>query len=400
MDDEKDNLQRSDDDNNVEYMGEPDGHNAVEIIPHADTGSNMESSGEIVNANTGNALLSKKDDSYSLPVIKEIKVDDEDFKEVVRGSISSEVSDDVIELIKSEQIKPKRWQKLIFVLSLIIASLTAYYSFPQMEKLTDAKMKIWDKEFPGITRLSPHYRLYSEASEKYNNKKFFEAQKKLKPVVKDIVNASGNENYEVALLYFTALRECMEKDIIPKDQKDAREMIKTLVENNPDSVCWKQFDYLFAPDRERLTDIYNVGYVKKDRRKSDRDQIDKLMEKLNKLKGEVKSYEDQDDGKDLLEFIDLEKAKLLTCKWILYGTTDDDYGDPGVADREKALEIAKEHKNSTHKGFWEVRKKIAAKILIEHTWGTGYYWDGDSRWSHKYLKDEIEECDNRLEAGK
>ena len=72
----------------------------------------------------------------------------------------------------------------------------------------------------------------------------------------------------------------------------------------------------------------------------------------------------------------------------------DDLQDAGVMEREKAYGIAKSHPDT--RDFLELRKAIVKKILEGDNKLNYYYFNGDERFSRKYLHDELNEIDTLL----
>ena len=160
--------------------------------------------------------------------------------------------------------------------------------------------------------------------------------------------------------------------------------------NNPDDVRWplqelklksrvllKRGDFrLGAAEPGRLTQI-NIQLAK--------------IDSIRRL--------DRRTGRQNRVIIDLLEAKFLTASWLLSGFAlgyPDDLGDIGVEEREKAYQIAKRYDNQD---FLELRREIVRKILVGDSMMNSYFFNGKSRYSKRYLEEELMAIQSRLSQG-
>ena len=74
---------------------------------------------------------------------------------------------------------------------------------------------------------------------------------------------------------------------------------------------------------------------------------------------------------------------------------DNEY-DPGVFEREKALRISMKHESSPCEDFWMARLFIAKTLISQDSLLNHIYWNGQYRTSADVLKQEIQNCEQRL----
>ena len=100
------------------------------------------------------------------------------------------------------------------------------------------------------------------------------------------------------------------------------------------------------------------------------------------------------ENKDNLNLI---KAQLLTAAWLLKGADKkwpDDYGDPGVYEREQAYSIASRYPNG--KEFIALRIIIIDKMLTHSGLFNKYYFRGNVHYRNDELNNERSILKNRM----
>ena len=176
------------------------------------------------------------------------------------------------------------------------------------------------------------------------------------------------------ILYFESLLKLKDLGI---DGPDAVAKLRALRDSDRDNPAWAQFafeldprirrmrNYMEVRDSLRLpayrnslrTHLYEADYALK--------QLRVLRTLVNPAKfspAELKQYR---------ENFDLFEVQLRLSRWLLAGTgagksnLPDNLDDPGVADREKALYLARKYEQSSCEDFWLARRFIAETLCSQ-----------------------------------
>ena len=194
-------------------------------------------------------------------------------------------------------------------------------------------------------------------------------------------------------------------------------MLQELIRLDPDNPNWLEFDFDLNPRIRRVLDYEEVrkkiispeGLIYLRRYPHDIKYALSRLAQLKRTAGPPKYTKAEMEKKR--EFFDLCSVKLLLSSWLLKGYSagksvlPDNRDDPGVSEREKALQIALKHRDSSCRDFWIARLFIA-ETLCEHD-GFGLnklklneiYWNGAYRKSLDELNQEIRDCRERLNGG-
>ena len=104
-----------------------------------------------------------------------------------------------------------------------------------------------------------------------------------------------------------------------------------------------------------------------------------------------------DQFNPMMNFIDNSISR-----WLLAGSAagesslPDNFGDPGVEDRETALQIAKKHELSSCEEFWRARRFIAEELCRQDSLFNHIYWNGQYLKTRELLIREVENCNRHL----
>ena len=307
-------------------------------------------------------------------------------------------------------------QWIVSLVCLLAAFGLLYYFFPKTgfdELKGHEGMIIRDLSDP-LPVNSPYRSAFNEACQAYAKGNNHAVCRILEKSVREIIRTRDRKSDRVLGLYFKAVRK-IQKDR-PGSSK-ASGLLQELIRQDPDNPNWLEFDFDLNPRIRRVLDYEEVrkkvispdGLIYLKRYPYDINYALERLARLRRTTGSPKYTKAEMAAKR--EFFDLCTVKLLLSSWLLKGYSDgksvlpDNRDDPGVSEREKALRIAREHRDSSCRDFWNARLFIA-ETLCEHD-GFGLnkfklneiYWNGAYRKSLDELKQEIRDCRERLNGG-
>lgn len=306
-------------------------------------------------------------------------------------------------ILDTEMPKANRLQRLFCVLMLLLTLFLVYFHFPRPQTPVKLKNEIsfGNMKFP---REKKFQLLLEKAQEVRKVGRYHECVKILTPAVTEL-QKSGLQQKEVLenqllfALYLDAVRH-IRKMPIPSLQKEidalqqsGLKLVREIERHDPDTIQWHLLEIDLCLDQQLLNwntgrASYNPEMVK---------HIDQVLKMLASTAERIKRSK-LDDKKENLAMIDLRRVQLLIQKW-KYSTkdlSDDDKGDPGVEEREKAYEIAERYDNVLD--FLVLRKYIVDMIYENNS---GYYWwRGKEYWRKKYLEDERRVLNKKINNAK
>ena len=213
-------------------------------------------------------------------------------------------------------------------------------------------------------------------------------------------------SFALVSLYFRSLRKIHKHTA---GNISVAVLLSDLMKLEPDDPVWAQYYFEFSPRIRNMLDYEQVSrqlYQSTDYRLKMRLHIHNVEIALKQL-GNLRQITNHGKFTDAeirryQEDYDLFEVKLLLSLWLLKGvssgnvTLPDNEYDPGVFEREKALRIAKKHENAPCEDFWQARLFIAKTLISQDSLLNHIYWNGQYCTTTDVLKQEIQNCEQRL----
>ena len=347
------------------------------------------------------------DGAVYLPVGKSIQPDSPEFEALLRTNLPAEMVPDVLTNWRGVSARTTRLQWFGAILSLLASAAFLYYFFPptvHADLLPHGGMVIRDA-FPALPFSSPYRLLFNEAAEYYKHGDHHKLCRILKPAAEEIIRKKDRASFALVSLYFRSLHKLHKNT---QGNTAAAVLLSDLMKQEPDDPTWAQYYFEFSPRIRNMLDYEQVSRQLRDPdyRLGMRLHIHNAeiaLKQLNNLRqitnhgkftdAEIRKYQ---------EDYDLFEVKLLLSLWLLKGvstgsvTLPDNEYDPGVFEREKALRIAVKHEDSPCEDFWLARLFIAKTLISQDSLLNHIYWNGQYRTSADVLKQEIQNCEQRL----
>lgn len=170
--------------------------------------------------------------------------------------------------------------------------------------------------------------------------------------------------------------------------RNAQTLVREMVRHDPDVVQWRLLEIDLCYDPQLFNMNAPAAYDKK--------MVECIDEVLKKLSGVRRVLEKTKNEDQQLAVIDFRQAQLLVRRWksAAKKLSHDDYGNPGVENREEAYRIAEKYDNMVD--FLKVRKYIVDTIYMNNS--GYYYWRGKKRWRRKFLDEERDKLKAKIEA--
>lgn len=314
-------------------------------------------------------------------------------------------------ILDTEMPKANRLQRLFCVLMLLLTLFLVYFHFPRPQPLIELTNEISFKDFTAPT-LPKYKELCSNAQDLREKRHYHESVDILAPAVAELQKTGLNkktirQNQLLFAIYLDSIRQIKQtpsaalQDEFRKREQNARELVRKIIQYDPDPVQWHLLEIDLHLNHNMLAWNTTVRYNKASeaRNKAMVDRIKKVLRMLDSAEIRLKrsKIEEEEKVKNLSQ-IDRWRVQLLIQQW-KYSTKDlseDDFGDPGVEEREKAYEIAKRYDNVLE--FLEMRKYI---INMIHANNSGYYyWNKNEYWWKAHLEDERDKIDEKIKNAK
>ena len=349
------------------------------------------------------------DGAVYLPEGKPVASDGPEFERLLRKYLPQEIAPDIVAQWRGETGKTTRLQWLISVSLLLAAAGFLYYFFPKTR--LDAprsmeNMKIVNLS-PRLRSNSPYRGDYERARESFKKGNYHDSARTLKSDVDNIIRAADRTADPVLILYFDSLMKIRDFDI---GDSEAAAQLRVLQEYDPDNPAWAQFAFELNP---RILSMRNYHQVSQNLRqpayrKSLRSRlldVDFALKQLRILRNLVNPAKlPEHELKQQREHFDLFEIQLRISRWLLVGSATgesslpDNFGDPGVDDRETALRIAKKYEHSACEDFWRARRFIAEELCRQDSLFNHIYWNGQYLKTRELLVREMENCDRHLNS--
>ena len=325
--------------------------------------------------------------------------------------------DEVSRALLAEHQAPRGHSPLQLFFALLCLGGMSYllwYIFPHANPAS-APLKTTEIETVAVKKKSPYFDLAVEAQALFNAGNYGECARALRPHIPDLLKQRVDEsNDRLLLLFFDAVR------IGPIDKETHRfavNLVRRQTKDFPDHVEWQVLLLALSEenflDYERLyRDIWRGNYSNVFIRNRSVTSIYNLLHRIRKL---IKSCdqtilvnpqrkEQLTKARINLRFM---QASLLTSQWMLIGgkgktNFPDDFGAPGVYEREEALRITR-HPDPGCKSipidFLRLRLFLARRVL-EQSGGlfNSFHWNGQKHNSQDDLRREADELQRQINA--
>lgn len=312
-------------------------------------------------------------------------------------------SDALIELAKTEvgpdfildtaQQKSSRIQKVFFVLILGLTLFLVYRYFPRPVPPVELKNEFSFQDMPSSVA-KPFRKAVDAAQDARDKGHYHECIKILQPYVDELLKNKLNQknirDNQLIFAYYLDSAWQIRKVSSGTTEKTNSELIsnagklnRILIQHDPDTIQWHLLKIALTMDSQLLN--WNTPRIKQDPAMVKR--IDSVLKTLESVETRLnQSNMDKNVKKENLAMLELWRAQLLVSRWKYAAKklSRDDYGNPGVADREKACDIAELYDNVLD--FLKLRKHIV-DLMIANNSGY-YYWRGEKLWRKKFLKEE------------
>lgn len=350
------------------------------------------------------ALPQVTDGAVYLPAGEPVEPESPEFEVLLRKNLPQEILPDVLTNWRGVSARTSRLRLFAAILFLLASAAFLYYFFPPAVHPDLAQHGGLEIKYTGPSLpLSPPYRsLYGEALDSYKRGDYHRVCRILEPKVKEIIRTGDRGSCPVAFLYFRAVRK-----LRPNGSGNAADLLGKLMKKDPDTPAWAQFHFELSPRIRSVLDYEHVderlhqdpGYRSAiNRHRQSVDTALKALEELGPITNKGKFT--KDELKKYEEDYDLFRVKILLYKWRLErfcaGRQADDEHDPGVAEREDALKLARKHENSAYKDFWQARHFIVDSLIKEDTLTNWIFWNNSVHKTLDALKEEKEKCLERM----
>jgi len=362
------------------------------------------------------ALPQVIDGAVYLPVGHPVAADSEEFDQLLRRHLPPDISTDVMGQLHGISRQASRLQWIVSLVCLLAAFTLLYYFFPKTgfdELKEHGGMEIRDLSGP-LPVNSPYRSVFDAACQEYSKGNNNTVCRILASSVEEIIRTGDRKSDRLLCLYFKAVRKNQKGGL---GSAKAAGQLRQLILQDRDNPNWLEFDFDLNPRIRRVMNYEDVrrkllspeSKVYFNRYPHDINYALSRLTELKRTAGPPKYTRAEMVTKR--EFFDLCNVKLLLSCWLLKGYSagknilPDNRDDPGVAEREKALQIALKHRDSGFRDFWEARLFIAETLCEHDSFGLNklklneIYWNGAYRKSLDELKLEIRDCRERLNGG-
>jgi hypothetical protein len=226
--------------------------------------------------------------------------------------------------------------------------------------------------------------------------RYYACVKKLQPVIAELqenglLEQRIRNNQYIFALYLDSVLQIRKTSMRKEDEallRNAQTLVREMVRHDPDVVQWRLLEIDLCYDLQLFNMNAPAAYDKK--------MVECIDEVLEKLSGVRRVLEKTKNGNQQLAVIDFRQAQLLVRRWksAAKKLSHDDYGNPGVDNREEAYRIAAKYDNVVD--FLKVRKYIVDTMYMNNS--GYYYWRGEKLWRRKFLDEERKALKAKIEA--
>ena len=288
-----------------------------------------------------------------------------------------------------------RLQRFFLFLMLALTLFLVYYYFPRPSVPVKLKNEISMKDFDRSCE-KRFKKVTAEAQTDWEKAHYHACVEKLQPVIDELQKDGLQEqrvrkNQRIFSLYLDSILQIRKTSMRKEDEallQSAQKLVGEMVKHDPDVVQWRLLEIDLCYDPQLFDMNVPAGYDEK--------KVKQIDEVLKKLSGTKSLLEKSGKDETQLAVLDFRQVQLLVRRWKCAAKklSDDDYGKPGVADREKAYEIAAKYEDVVD--FLIVRKYIVDTMYMNNR--GHYYWRGEKLWRKKFLDAERKELKSKIEA--
>lgn len=300
-------------------------------------------------------------------------------------------------ILDTEKPAASRLQRFFLFLMLALTLFLVYYYFPRPSVPVEVKDEI------SYTNLEKSYekrfkKPASEAQADWEKAHYHACVEKLQPVIDELQKDGLQEqrvrkNQRIFSLYLDSILQIRKTSMRKEDEpllQNAQTLVREMIKHDPDVVPWRLLEIDLCYDSQLFNMNAPAGYDEK--------KVKLIDEVLEKLSGIRHLLEKSEKDEEQLAVIDFRQVQLLVCRWKCAARklNHDDYGNPGVEDREKAYEISSKYGDVVN--FLKVRKYIVDTMYMNNF--GHYYWRGEKLWRKKFLVEERNALNAKIEAAK
>ena len=349
------------------------------------------------------ALPRVTDGIVYLPSGQPVEPESPEFEVLLRKNLPQEILPDVLTNWRGVSARTSRLRLFAAILFLLASAALLYWFFPPAVHPDLAQHGGLEIKYigPSLPFSSPFRSLNREAAAAFERGDHNTVCRKLGTAVQKIIRNGDSQSYILAFRYFQAVRQLHGKS----GDREAAVLLADLMKKDPDNAAWAQFHFELSPRIRPVLDYEQVarrlrqdpGYRSGIR--LHRQSADIGLKELDNLRTITNPGKfSEDELKKYNETYDLYRVKLLLSAWLLKGfpKLPDNENDPGVAEREDALRIARKHEASTCTDFWRARLFIAETLIKKDSMLNHIYWKGRYHTSKDALENEKQKCLERL----
>lgn len=288
-----------------------------------------------------------------------------------------------------------RLQRFFLFLMLVLTLGMVYYYFPRPSVPVELKNEISFKDLAGSCE-KRFEKTARTAQDDWEKARYYACVEKLQPVIaelqKDGLQKQNVRNNQcIFALYLDSILQIRKASMSKEDEsllRNAQNLVREMVRHDPDVVQWRLLEIDLCYDLQ----LFNMNAPAA----SDKKMVECIDEVLEKLSGVRRMLEKTKNEDRQLEVIDFRRAQLLVRRWksAAKKLSHDDYGDPGVENREEAYRIAAKYDHVVD--FLKLRKYIVDTIYMNNS--GYYYWRGEKLWRRKFLDEERKALKAKIEA--
>ncbi|MBR0458713.1 MAG: hypothetical protein IJJ26_05720 [Victivallales bacterium] len=312
--------------------------------------------------------------------------------------------------------------QLIFAICfLFLLGVLVWHQFPRELPPPPPTPVVNTNGLPSVPRKDPLFALHQKANQLYSDNQYAECAELLNPHISDILKQQDHTHDRILAIFFDSVR----KGVVPPSiRANAIASSQKKAEQNPDNIDWlllsihlkaqHLIDYHSLYANLQRGEYLENGSLGRQKYFNDlrivRQTLSRLSSTIRARTTELDQRGDTRDKalKDLLR-LRLVEAKLLTAQWMLRGGQGsarfpDDDGDPGVYDRERALQLTRhpvpgfnDNSQNLSIDFLWLRLFLANTV---YTQAEGLFnqflWNNRTHFSRSALKEEIERLSDRI----
>lgn len=338
----------------------------------------------------GNSVLtSRSGPAAVLPQTRCLNRSDEAFAAVLDDILPADVAPVLLQQLESRR-QPATALSLLLLLGFLFAAGSLLYIFFPGRKVLTGSTEYLQAPEAALPRQDPLYAIQRQARKALRQQDFQRCEQLLQPYLETIIEAQQHRHYECLLFdYFHALQAGLPD---PAALGQARGALAKLCEQDPENLNWKLFYLFFRQDEydyqlfdcSKHADTWQIKSI----------SLQALLNRVHEAQKINRRWLSDDRTRHARQKRQLDwiEAQILLLLWKLEGGQGtcrfpDDFADPGVARREKALAITGAHPRD--RDFLLLRRSLVETIRSNSFLGNPYYFNGQVFWQTGPLSAEI-----------